>query len=270
MIPIGLPSFEFVFIRLAYLVATLVWIIWALRLALGRNFRDRLRAWRGPVFLLLTGVALYSIWSVYDFYRHMTAYAAERAINYHPVLGRARRLGAIDMPAGTTLSLAVAGQAEAFYQAEFPHPIAISGVQTLLAERYLAMHTDDSYRTSGFTPQNLRLTGLGDTRQAGWICDATKTVVFDTDPDGAVKAFQSCSAASGNLIQGQAVPEAAEIIVSEGRLYLDGRRGPDRWIVHLPQESRFQSDGVTQTGGTLLLDADRDVIKDGIEPSSGQ
>lgn len=261
MIPIGLISVEFLLIRLAYLLVTLVWVIWAVRLAWGKNIGWQLRAWRAPVFLLVTGIAFYSIWSVYDFYRYMTAYAAERQIQYYPVLREAERLGAIDMPSGTRLSLAVAGQAEAFHQAEFPHPIAISGVQALMAERYLAMQVDASYRTAGFTPQNLRLTGLGESRQAGWICDATKAVVFDTDPDGAVKAFQSCTAAAGNLIQGQPLPKAADIIVSEGRLYLDGRRGADRWLVHLPQDGSFQIDGATQIGGSLLLDADRKVIE---------
>ncbi|TRW91352.1 hypothetical protein FNJ84_21630 [Paracoccus sp. M683] len=261
MIPIGLPSYEFLLIRLAYLAATLIWVAWALRLAFGERAEWRLRTWRGPIFFLLGGSAFYSTWSVYDLNRELKAHVAQQQADYHPVLDRRQRLGGIDMPLGTKLNLAVARELGSFQRAEFPHSISVGGVNALLAERYLSIHTDDAYQTAGYTPQNLRLTGVGISMQAGWICDASEVIVLETHPDGAPKAFQSCSAAGGNLIEGKALPNGAEIIASEGSLFLDGRRGLDRWLIHLPKEGALQLKGGEQIGGAILLDGDRKVIK---------
>lgn len=261
MIPIGLPSLEFVLIRLAYLAATLVWVVWAVRLAFRQKARSRLRTWRGPLFLLLSGVAFYTLWSIYAASRELAAHAAERQVNYYPVLQQDQRLGGIDMPAGTRLHLALPRQLDAFKQAEFPHPVTIAGVEALLAERYLSIQTDEAYRTSGFTPQNLRLTGAGVSPQAGWLCDASSVIVFETHPDGTPKAFQSCKAAPGNQIEGAALPSGSEIIASEGRLFLDGRPGLDRWLIHLPENGVFPLQGAEQRGGAVLLNAERKVIE---------
>ena len=265
MIPVALPSSEFVLILLAALVATLVWMVWALRLTFDKQARSRLRGWRGPLFLLLAGIAVYVMFSAYALRRDFNAFAAEQQEIYHPILEHAQTLGRIAMPSGTKLRLAVPRQPAAFDRAEFPHPLLVGGVNALLAERYLRIHTDESYQTTGFTPQNLRLTGVGESQQAGWRCDATSVIVFETHPDGTIKAFQSCRAGAGNLIEGQPLPKAAEIVATEGRLYLDGRRGLDRWIIYVPQDASMQIDGVDQKGGALLLDADRKVIER-IEP----
>lgn len=261
MIPIGLPSLEFVLIRLGYLAATLVWIVWLLRLAFSRKARRRMGSGRILAFVLLTGVGCYSLWSVYVFHRDFTAYRAEDREKYRPVLAQARRLGGIDMPAGTALVLRVTRQAESFSQAEFPHPIPIAGVQALRAERYLSIQTDENYRTTGFTPKNLRLTGLGESRQEGWLCDAAMPVILATHADGSIKALESCTAAAGNLVEGQPLPEGAEIVATQGEVYLDGRRGSDRWLIHLPPEVGMRIRGSEQKGGALLLDAEGKVVE---------
>ena len=260
MIPVGLPSYEFLLIRFAYLAATLIWVVWALRLAFGKNVKRRLRTWRGPIFFLLAGITFYSIWSVYDLNRALKAHAAQQQADYHPVLDRRHKLGSIDMPIGTKLTLAVARELGSFQRAEFPHPISVGGVDAVLAERYLSIHTDDAYQTTGYTPQNLRLTGVGISAQAGWFCNASEVIVLEAHPDGAPKAFQRCSAATGNLIEGKALPIGAKIIASEGSFFLDGRRGLDRWMIHLPTEGALQLQGGEQIGGTILLDGDRKVI----------
>lgn len=261
MIPIGLPSYEFLLVHLAYFAVTLIWVVWASRLVFGESAKGRLRTWRGPIFFLLGGITFYSTWSVYDLNKKLNAHVAQHQANYLPVLQGWQRLGGFDMPPGTKLRLAVARELGSFQRAEFPYPISVGGVDAVLAERYLSIHTDDAYQITGYTPQNLRLTGMGTSAQAGWLCDASVVIVLDTHPDGAPKAFQSCSAASGNLIEGKALPIGAEIIASEGSLFLDGRRGLDRWIIHLPKEGALQLKEGEQIGGTILLDGDRRVIK---------
>lgn len=260
MIPIGLPSLEFVLIRLAYLAAMLIWLAWLLRLGFSQKARQRLRSWRGPLFLILSAIVAYATWSIYDFNRHLTAYRAEQQALYHPVLAAGQNLGGIDMPAGTALRLALAAQPASFDRAAFAQPVTISGVDALRAERYIAVQTDADYKTSGFSAVNLRLTGMGESRQSGWICDATLPVVFLTHPDGRIDRFESCTAATGNLIDGHPLPRGAEIIASQGRVFLNGTIGADRWQIHLPTDARLTLQGTSQTGGALFLDADRNVI----------
>lgn len=260
MIPIGLPSLEFVLIRLVFLVATLIWIAWLLRLAFSKAARLRLRSWRMPLFLILPVISGYSIWSVYDFNRHLAAYRAEQQALYHRTLATPQNLGGIDLPAATTLRLALAHQPASFYLAEFGEPVAINGVDALRAERYIAVHTDADYKTSGFSVENLRLTGKGNSQQSGWICDAALPIVFLTHADGRIDRFENCTAASGNLIEGQPLPQGAEIIASQGRVFLNGTTGADRWQIHLPSDARFTLHGISQSGGALWLDAARKVI----------
>ncbi|MDO5612890.1 MAG: hypothetical protein Q4G14_06550 [Paracoccus sp. (in: a-proteobacteria)] len=261
MIPFAPPSLEFVLILLGCLAATLVWIVWLLRLAFFRKARRRMGAGQALAFALLTGIGCSFIWSAYAFQRAFAAYQADNREKYRPVLAQDRRLGGIDMPAGTALVLGIAGQVESFNRADFPHPVLIAGVQTLRVERYLEIQTDENHRRTGFTPKSLRLTGLGESRQEGWLCDAAATVALATHADGSVKAMASCTAAAGNLVEGQPLPEGAEIVATQGALYPDGRRGSDRWLIHLPPEARLQIHGSEQQGGALWLDAERKVVE---------
>lgn len=261
MIPIGLPSVEFLLIRLGYLLATAIWIIWTLRLAFNGKARGKLKNWKIPIFWLLSMVSIYSLWSVYAFSRDFAAYKAEEQEKYYPVLKERQRLGGIEMPDGTRLKLGVARQNEAFDRAELPHPISVNGVKTTLIERYLSIHTDKNHHTTGFTPKNLRLSGVGKSRQSGWICDASAAIVFETDPTGQIKALQSCTAAAGNLIEGEPLPEGAKIVASQGTVFLDSRLGVDRWLIHLPSDSRLMVGGTEQKGGAVLLDANHAVVK---------
>lgn len=260
VIPIGLPSIEFVLIRLAYLGVTLFWLAWLVRLGLSQKARLRLRSWRGAAFLICGAIACYSIWAIYDFNRHLDAYRSQHQAQYYPVLAMAHSLGGIDMPAGTKLKLALAYQLASFERATFAFSINIGGVDTLLAERYIAIRTDADYQSAGFSVENLRLTGIGESAQAGWVCDASSPIVFLTHPDGSIARFESCTAAAGNLIQDAALPQGADIIATQGRVFLNGTTGADRWLIQLPPDARFSSHGISQIGGALWLDADRKII----------
>lgn len=261
MIPIGLPSYEFIFVRLAFFAATMIWIVWTLRLVFNYKARSRLRATRAAVFALLSVISVYSLWSVYALRRDFIAYKAEQTAKYHPVLSENRRLGGIDMPTGTALTLGIALQPEAFNRAEFPHPVMIGGIETLSVERYLRIETDENYHTTGFTSENIRLTGIGTSKQEGWICDSTAVVVFETHTDGSIKDFQSCTAAAGNSIDNIPLPAGSQITTIDGRKYLDGRYSPDRWLIHIPTDSNFLISGTDLKGGSMFLDVNRAIVE---------
>lgn len=261
MIPVALPSVQFVLFASAFLAATVAWAIWLLYLTFNPRSRQRLCSWRGLVFVVLTGIGSFTIWYLYTTQRSLEAYKAEHREKFQPVLSEDQRLGGIDMPAGTALTLAIEGKTESFKRAEFPHPVLINGIEALSVERYVLIDSDANYKATGFTPESLRLSGLGKSRQNGWICDATAPISFETHPDGEIRKFTGCIAADGNFIEGKPLSQGAEIIATEGTLYLDGRRGIDRWLVHLPQAAGLSGAATEREGGSLLLDADRNVVE---------
>lgn len=254
MIPIGLPSIEFVLICLALLLATATWLGWTLGLAISQALRQRLRGRWVFVYLIFAGVSLFTLWKIYDIRQNFTAYRAEQQFLFHPTLTEPQRLGAIDMPAGTQLVLSLPRQYDAFSMATFPYPIDIRGVQSLQAERYLNIQTDENYQTKGHTPENIRLRGLGHSPQEGWICDASQTITFSTHADGSVNHFESCTLAAGNQTDSIDLPAGAELIRTTGTTYLNGDIDIDRWLIHLPANVDTHINGKTQTGGTLFLD----------------
>ena len=72
-------------------------------------------------------------------------------------------VGGIAMPAGTRLKLQDEGQLETYLEAEFPHPVAMYGVQASSARRYLQSDYDDeTYALRGRYPRNVILRGAGE------------------------------------------------------------------------------------------------------------
>lgn len=261
MIPIGLPSLEFVLIRLAFLLLTLLWLGWTLRLGASAAARQSLGGTWGIAYLLMSGLSLFTLWRIYDLQSQFTAYRTQQLASFHPVLSQAMRLGAIEMPQGTALDLSEADQLGSFRAARFPSVILIAGVETLALTRYLSVQTDAAYRTTGYTPQRLYLSGRGESLQQGWICDATQPIAFDTQADGSIMAFTGCVLAQGNHIEAIPAPAGSEVLATEGTLYLDGSIDPDRWLIHLPETAEFDSGRAVQHGGAILLDADRKIFR---------
>lgn len=261
MIPVALPSLEFVLIRLAFVLATLFWLGWTLRLCLSASARQRLSPRRTMMYAASAVLGVYTLVSFYQLQRHVAESRAAYDASFRLTLTKPRVLGAIEMPAGTALELAIAHRPDAFSTARFPHPVQIGGVSTLTARRYLAIHTDEAHRTTGYTPINIRLEGQGHGVLLGWVCDAAQPIIFATHPDGGVGEFQSCTLAEGNHIENIPLPQGAELIATTGTVYPDGRVDPDRWLIHLPTTSELHIGGSLQRGGAILLDADRKLYR---------
>lgn len=261
MIPIGLPSIEFVLIRLAFILVALLWLGWTVRLCLSAKARQGLTAAWAIAYVLLTGVSFYTLWTIYDVQRQFSAYKAEHQANFRPTLSEGLTVGTIAMPTGTALELTVPNQLSSFHVARFPDPLNIGGVETLLAERYVSIQTGDDYQTIGYAPENIRLSGRGESSQQGWICDATRPITFSTHRDGSLDAFESCTLAAGNDVHDSALPPGAEIVATTGTVYSNGHVDPDRWLIHLPEHGEFRIGDSVQQGGALLLDAKRKLFR---------
>ncbi|MBE9603931.1 hypothetical protein IAI18_03575 [Acetobacteraceae bacterium H6797] len=258
MIPVALPSTESLLALLALLVGSAIWLGWAVRLVVSARARQGFRGWRVGVFALLGLVCGGVLWLIIDITLHVRAVRAEYREKYTLLLASDERVGAIDMPRGTMLRLKVPYQAASFDRAEFPRAVNIGGVMARVAERYVSLQTNAQYETIGFRPENIRLTGEGESLQQGWRCDAARPIEFETGEDGSLGAFRHCRAAGGNAIEGQSLPAGADIIATGGSRYTDGSVGDDRWLVHLPEGAAWPG---MPRGGSLKLDAERRVIE---------
>jgi hypothetical protein len=256
MIPIPILSLAAILIILAFYAATLAWLVWTLCIILSAKVRHWLGPWRIFVYAILAAMSCLTVLYHYDLHHQ----AADLKMKFEPVTSEDSFIGGIDMPAGTKLVVNVPYDFESFREANFPHPVRISGTDALFAERYLTIDTDEEYRILGYTPLNIRLTGIGEGLENGWRCDATQSITLQTHSDGSVKAFESCMAAVGNRIENQPLPKGAMIIATDGSVYTDGFVASDRWLIYLPADAELSVGNKTQTGGMIQLDAERKII----------
>ncbi|WP_313618427.1 hypothetical protein [Agrobacterium sp.] len=257
MIPVALPSVEFLAIVGLLFLTTLVWFVWTIWLLF---FRKSQKPWANHWFALYgltTFPALFTLYHVVTFSLEMRALDREHEKNFAPTLTSSERIGQIDMPEGTKLRLAVAQKPESFGRATFPHTVEIAGINALAVDRYIAITYDDSYNVTGFAPDNMRVVGEGTTQQQGWTCQATTPVEFDVQEDGSIKAFKRCVLAAGNMADGIDLPAGTEVWTSTGNVYTSGFIDTDRWVLDVRQGKTVQVDGLELTGPRILLDENR-------------
>lgn len=262
MIPVSLPSVEFIVLVLTFLTITIIWIVWTLLLCCRwllslRDSQFNKGAW-STVFVLsylaVMTVALFTIGTFVSFKRQSNEYLSTYNRQYRPVLDTPQRLGGIDMPAGTKLTLAIADQREAFSVATFPSPVLIAGVKALRVERYLYIADQKHVGSRPFEPQAIYISGVGTSTHNGWHCDATYPLQFDLKSAEPGLAFLSCTLAEGNHIEGSQVPRGAEVRYSTGTVYVDGFIDQDRWIVDFPKDVIFEIDSLPLKGPVIKLD----------------
>ncbi|MBO0133527.1 hypothetical protein [Agrobacterium burrii] len=256
MIPVALPSVEALLLVAFLLAATFIWAVWTLALLI----RYVCGRWKRPMLLpygLVTAIAAFILWKTGDFYIEMQAYDRERVASYRPELLEPTRLGQIDMPKGTKLELSIANTRDAFTRAVFPHPVRIADIDAVEIARYIAVKTNENYETVGFTPDNMRISGIGVTTQSGWLCDATQPVEFDLRPDGSISAFSRCILADGNVVDGITLPEGTSLRASAGNVYIDGFVDSDRWVLGTPQGQTVHVDDFDLSDATIALDDER-------------
>lgn len=257
MIPVALPSVEFLVVVGLLFLTTGIWLVWTLWLLF---FRRTKKPWANHWFALYgitTFPALFTIYHVITFSLEMRNLDRERERNFTPTLTKDERLGQIDMPAGTKLQLAIAATPEAFGHAKFPHAVPLAGINALEVNRYIAIKYDDSYNVTGFAPDNIRIVGEGTTEQHGWTCEATVPVEFDVNDDGSVKAFNRCVLAAGNVADGISLPSGTELWTSTGNAYTDGFVDKDHWVIDIPRGKTVLIDGLEVASPRIMLDAQK-------------
>lgn len=265
MIPVALPSVEFLALLGLFFLATIVWLVWTIWLLF---FRKTNKPW--PMLAMLiygttTFMAIYTIYHVVTVSLELRALDRERETNFQPTLDKPQRIAQIDMPEGTKLRLAAAQKLESFGRATFPHPVKIAGINALAVDRYIAIKYDDSYNVTGFAPDNMRVVGEGTTQQQGWTCKATTPVEFDVNEDGSVKAFKRCVLTAGNVADGISLPSGTEVWTSTGNVYTDGFTDTDRWVLDIPRDKTVLVDGLEIASPRIMLDDHKKIY----EVSSG-
>ncbi|MCM2458386.1 hypothetical protein HGO37_23610 [Rhizobium sp. CG4] len=254
MIPVALPSVEFLVIVGLLFLTTLVWFVWTVWLLF---FRKSQKPWANHWFALYgltTFPALFTLYHVVTFSLEMRTLDRERENNFAPTLTSSERIGQIDMPEGTKLRLAAAQKLESFGRATFPHPVEIAGINALAVDRYITIKYDDSYNVTGFAPDNMQVVGEGTSEQQGWTCKAATPVEFDVNEDGSVKAFKRCVLAAGNAADGISLPSGTEVWTSTGNVYTDGFTDTDRWVMDIPRDKTVLVDGLEIASPRILLD----------------
>lgn len=246
MIPVALPSLSFVLLVVCLLGTTLLWLVWTLSLPFQSPQRRLPTRWSKVLYTLISGISLWALYQLLDFKWHMDTYKAKMQAEFAPTLQVATRLGAIDMPAATRLSLAIANTPESFRKAQFPTAIQIAWISATQVERHIAIQTDADHHTSGFRPESMRITGQGTTLQQGWRCDASEPVEFDLQHDGRIAAFKRCTLAAGNRAADIELPKGTAIWRTTGNVYTDGFVDDDRWSLDIPPHQ-----AVTITGLAL-------------------
>lgn len=257
MIPVALPSVEFLALVGLFFLATIVWFFWTIWLLF---FRKTKKPWPTLAMLIYgttTFMAIYTLYHVVTVTLELRAMDRERETNFGPTLQEPQRLGQIDMPEGTKLRLAVALTPQSFGRATFPHVVPVAGINALTIDRYIAIKYDDSYNVTGFAPDNMRIVGEGTTQQQGWTCNATVPVEFDVNDDGSIKAFKRCVLAADNVADGISLPSETEVWTSTGNAYTDGFVDTDRWVMDIPSGKTVLVDGLEVTSPRIMLDAQK-------------
>jgi len=264
MIPIALPSASFFILLTAGFFAGLLLLGWGLVLAISRGARRTVRKyWKTSALLC---VALLVPFGFYAWFQAMM-WQIEREIERgeaarNVTLQQATTVSGVTMPAGTRLKLQDEGKLDTYVEASFPQAVSLLGVNATIVRRYLdAEYEKDTYALLGRHPRSVILRGAGVQDVQGWRCDATQDIEFDVMPDGALKAFEQCVLADGNRAADLEIAPGAVLRGSDGTVYTDGSRDPDRWRVSVNGTTAVQVFGLYLSRPSLYLDASREVLR---------
>lgn len=264
MIPIALPSAGFYILLSCGFLAGLVLLGWLLVVATSSGARRTVRKyWKTSslVFLvLLVPFAFYAwvqavIWQV-----GRESDRAEAARNI--TLPQPTTVGGILMPAGTRLKMQDEGQLETYVEAEFPQPVAMYGVQASSARRYLDTEYDmETYALRGRYPRTVILRGAGSQAVLGWQCDATQDIELDVARDGALQGLKQCVLGAGNRADALDIAPGSIAYGSDGTVYTDGSRDPDRWRIEIKDPVAVKVFGLPLSNPRLYLDDTRRLLR---------
>ena len=264
MIPIALPSTEWLLVVGGLLLLSIIWIFWSLMLIFSAASRKRLIHLRLVIYLFCTAVALFVIYQIYTVTIDTQQAMQKLQKEYYPVLSHPQRIGQIEMPAKTELSLLQANTLESFQHADFPHAIKIQGINANSVERYVSYEYDkQDYSVTKIIPKNMSVRGTGITQQAGWRCDANLAVKFTLHADGAIADFDGCQLAESETIDGVIMPLKTVVTPTQGDAWTDGFVDQDRWLLDTDIDLSFSNiveiDGLPLVAPHIYLDAHRKI-----------
>lgn len=264
MIPIALPSASFFILLTAGFFAGLLLLGWGLVLAVSGRVRRTVRKyWKTSAVLCLVLLVPFSFYAWFQAMMWQLEREIERGEAARNVtLQQPTTVSGVQMPAGTRLKLQDEGKLETYIEASFPQAVPMLGVEATWVRRYLdAEYEKETYALLGRHPRSVILRGAGVQEVQGWRCDATQDIEFDVMPDGAIKAFEQCVLAAGNRAAGLEITAGAVLRGSDGTVYTDGSRDPDRWRVEVKGETAVQVFGLYLSRPSIYLDASRDVLR---------
>lgn len=264
MIPIALPNANFFILLTAGFFAGLLLLIWGLVIAASAGARRTVRKyWKTSILLCLALAAPFSFYAWFQTLMwQIETEADRRQAALRVTLQEPSTVGGVAMPAGTRLTLRDEGQLDTYVEARFPQAVPILGVQASSARRYLdTRYEEGTYATLGRYPRTVILRGEGAQTVQGWRCDGAHDIEFSVQPDGALKAFEHCVLADGNAAAGLTIAAGAQLRGSDGTVYTDGSRDPDRWRVEVDSATAVKVFGLFLSRPTLYLDASRNVLR---------
>lgn len=166
------------------------------------------------------------------------------------------RVAGIDMPAGSKLVLKEKDRLESFERAAFPTPVSAYGFQASAVRRFLYLGEEGRH----YYPQRLRMTLAGDQAWGGWHCAGDQPLTADLDRDGTPEWVSGCVLAAGNRLDGAPLPAASALRASQGTMYANGHRDPDRWLVDMPKGEAVPVAGAVLQG-RVYLDAEHRPVR---------
>lgn len=264
MIPIALPSASFFILLTAGFFAGLLLLGWGLVLAVSGRVRRTVRKyWKTSAVLCLVLLVPFSFYAWFQAMMWQLEREIERGEAARNVtLQQPTTVSGVQMPAGTRLKLQDEGKLETYIEASFPQAVPMLGVEATWVRRYLdAEYEKETYALLSRHPRSVILRGAGVQEVQGWRCDATQEIEFDVMPDGAIKAFEQCVLAAGNRAAGMEITAGAVLRGSDGTVYTDGSRDPDRWRVEVKGDAAVQVFGLYLSRPSIYLDASRDVLR---------
>ena len=263
MIPVAFPSPTFWMLLDASLLAGICATCWILTLAFSvparKFFRTHLKTCSAVMILLLV-VASFYVFVQYNYWKIERELEARFAA-LHVVLEKPTRLGSIDMPAGTRLTLAVSGDLESFKTAEFPRPVSAYNVDVMVVHRMIDIDYDHkTYAVVGNHPRTASLQAVGTPMVDGWICDTADRIEFDLERSGSLPMFSQCRLAAGNQLAGQPIPQGSKVRRSDGTVYTDGLRDNDHWKIHWADNKAMGLFQLPLIRPEVMLDRQRNVL----------
>jgi hypothetical protein len=255
MIPVSLPGGNYYVLMAVSLACLSTLLTWLAVLATSRGARLWLVDHRRRGTILMALLAL--VGGIFPYQQLSQWLEAQRdarlGASLDRVLDQPTRLAGVDMPAGTVLRLATAGDPASFDRATFPdgHPATVQGISATRLFHYPATSRQ---------PETLSAEIARDQAQDGWLCAHGHRVEFVLL--GGQPRFASCHLAIGNTLNQQPIPPGAWLKVDDAaRASAPDPASPaPRWLLRAEGSEPLTVAGMPLLKVDMTLDAQRRLL----------